>query len=81
MAIETPNWEDINFRKGLGPQIGGLLHDAVALTISEKNIGKEGIIAHIEYWLDTLYDIAEQKKEAVLKEKLNEVLETEDKAF
>lgn len=65
-------WDKINFKNNLGPQIGGLLHDAVALTISSIQSNKhikyttEIIQECIETYLDTLYDIAEAKKADLL---------------
>ena len=63
-------WEQIKFKNNLGPQIGGLLHDAVALVIAEIKNGKvieQGDELHdvrerIEHWVDVLYEIAEDKK-------------------
>jgi len=47
-------WE----KKDLGAQIGGLIHDAVALTVAEKKLKPE----RIKFWLNTLYNISESKK-------------------
>lgn len=62
-------WSKIRFQNSLGPQIGGLLHDAVALAVVElnkckdiKEIQKIDVKNHIKNWLDALYDIAEAKK-------------------
>ena len=51
-------WEQIKFKNNLGPQIGGLLHDSVALCIANDRTDKEDIAQ----CLDTLYEIAEDKK-------------------
>lgn len=64
-------WKQIRFQNSLGPQIGGLIHDAVSIvtTIMAKFEGdytgkmfKEKVKKDIKFWLDTLYDIAEAKK-------------------
>ena len=67
-------WNQIRFQNSLGPQIGGLIHDAVALTIAIINKASlEGLTKDtdkkveeinnlIKGWLDTLYEIAENKK-------------------
>ncbi len=58
-------WEKIRFRNNLGPQIGGLLHDAVALTIADfEKENAPGAISEVDVkqWLNTLYKIAEAKK-------------------
>ena len=79
MAYKTQKtdqeWEKIRAQNSLGPQIGGLIHDAVALQVaflnkitdSEWNVDNVDEIRkmtkdNIEYWLDTLYEIAENKK-------------------
>ena len=45
----------------LGAQVGGLIHDAVALAIATKKVDP----ADIKHYLDMLYIIAENKKEEV----------------
>lgn len=66
MATQKTNaeWEQIKFKNNLGPQIGGLLHDAVALTIAfnKNKPGTTPISNDIKDWLDYLYEIAEAKK-------------------
>jgi len=60
-------WEAINFRNGLGPQIGGLMKQAVELTIAFGDTqNNDGPVANIKYWLDVLYKLAEQKKQSIL---------------
>ena len=44
---------------GLSAQIGGLLHDSIALVIAEKKIKPE----RIAYWLTTLREIADKEKQ------------------
>ena len=44
---------------GLSAQIGGLLHDSIALVIAEKKINPK----QIAYWLHTLREIADKEKE------------------
>ena len=72
-------WNKIRFQNSLGPQIGGLIHDAVALTIAQTNVvgkKKKGEwTTSIQQWLDTLYDIAEAKKK-----ELTEITPVSDKA-
>lgn len=67
--IKTPQeWDKIKFQNNLGPQIGGLLHDAVAIIVAEINnkcLDCENgtlMVERIEFWLEKLYDIAEAKK-------------------
>ena len=56
-------WNKIRFTNNLGPQIGGLLHDAVALAIAEKkSTSSEELKKDVKFWLDTLYEISEAKK-------------------
>ena len=55
-------WNQIRFQNSLGPQIGGLIHDAVALTIAYKDVPGVTPQVAVKRWLDTLYEIAEQKK-------------------
>lgn len=63
-------WDIINFKNSLGPQIGGLMHDAVAIVSAEIGCGKvmeSGDELHdardrIEHWVSVLYEIAEAKK-------------------
>ena len=55
-------WNKIRFTNNLGPQIGGLLHDAVALAIAEYKNKKAPLKKSVEFWLNTLYLIAEAKK-------------------
>jgi len=62
-------WDSINFKNSLGPQIGGLIKQAVDLAIAEKKIS----VPVIKYWIDELYEIAEAKKKELLTPKpLNE---------
>jgi len=54
-------WSKIRFQNSLGPQIGGIGHDvavymAAGLEPTKKNID------NVKKWIDTLYEIAEQKK-------------------
>ncbi len=58
-------WSQIRFQNSLGPQIGGLLHDAVALTIKFND--KKKVYEDIKNWLDDLYEIAESKKAEITK--------------
>lgn len=70
MEKSKEQWDKIKFKNNLGPQIGGLLHDAVALTIAEvapKCLDGNG--QRVKYWLDILYEIAENKKAELLKPK------------
>ena len=70
MAYKTEKtsqeWEKIRFQNSLGPQIGGLIHDAVALAIAvreqHKGYKDYDISADVKIYLDTLYKIAENKK-------------------
>lgn len=55
-------WSQIRFQNSLGPQIGGLLHDACALAVGNKRFWERVKIEDIKCWLDRLYDIAEAKK-------------------
>jgi len=63
---KTPaEWDKIKFKNNLGPQIGGLIHDAVALTIAEgkkEEYDYEVMKNRVKYWLNNLYEIAENKK-------------------
>lgn len=74
-------WEVINFRNSLGPQIGGLIHDAVAISTqlyTRDAFNRDGFKDDIQYWLDTLYEIAEQKKSQILKDQEPKPLTEED---
>ena len=58
-------WNQIRFQNSLGPQIGGLIHDAVALTIAyKKEVGTNpaDIKAFIGLWVGELYKVAENQK-------------------
>ena len=73
-------WEQINFKNSLGPQIGGLLHDAVALAVAFKGkfkypSDKTTTEDEIKYWLNTLYEIAENKKRNIA---MSQLESTED---
>jgi hypothetical protein len=79
-------WDKIKFENSLGPQIGGLIHDAVAIVVAEVKSGKvmeQGDELHdvrerIEHWLSVLYEIAEQKKEQILKDQEPKPLTKQD---
>jgi len=62
MAYKTEKtsqeWEKIRFQNSLGPQIGGLIHDAVAIGIYAKDVSD----GNLKAILDMLYEIAENKK-------------------
>ena len=60
-------WKQIRFQNSLGPQIGGLTHDAVALTIAGGVKGKTftAVQKDIREWLNRLYEIAELKKDKI----------------
>ena len=51
-------WNQIRFQNSLGPQVGGLIKQAVDIVIAEKNITP----ANIASWLDRLYEISEDRK-------------------
>jgi len=58
-------WNQIRFQNSIGPQIGGLIHDAVALVVAEgvkESDSKISVHVRIESWLEVLYDIAETQK-------------------
>ncbi len=71
-------WSSIKKENSLGPQIGGLIHDSVAIVTALMNkdadLLKDGqeIEASVKSWLDTLYEIAEAKKKSILKDSLEE---------
>jgi hypothetical protein len=84
-------WDKINFKNNLGPQIGGILHDSVAIVVAEINNSTaetekwsaERVEKDIKYWLDILYKLAEAKKEDLLEIKpvTHEQAERANKAF
>jgi len=59
-------WDQIKFQNNLGPQIGGLLHDSIAL-VSAGIKPTEANLRDIKNWLNLLYDLAEEKKEQLTK--------------
>lgn len=91
--MPTPKeWEQIRQEKqaridkqGLGAQIGGLLHDAVALVIAGgvKDKSFSEVSKVIKEWLDLLYDISEAKKVELteIKPVLREVAQKADNEF
>ena len=72
MAYKTQKsdqeWEKIRAQNSLGPQIGGLIKQAVDLAIAERKDVEKGeafvddMETRISYWLDILYKISENKK-------------------
>lgn len=64
MAIQKTDaeWDEINFRNNLNPELGGLVKDAVKIAISKDRATKE----YIADWLDVLYEIVETKKSLIL---------------
>ena len=72
MAYKTQKtdqeWEKIRAQNSLGPQIGGLIKQAVDLAIAERKYVEKGeafvddMETRISYWLDILYKISENKK-------------------
>ena len=72
MAYKKPpvktdqEWNQIRFQNSIGPAVGGLIHDAVALAIAvreqHKNYKDYDICADVKIYLDTLWEIAEKKK-------------------
>ena len=68
---KTPQeWDAIKFKNNLGPQIGGLLHDAVALTIAHRgeNATIDTSLKATKVFLNELYKIAEEKKQSLLED-------------
>ncbi len=67
----------------LGAQIGGLLHDAVALTIADygyalKSSGRPSLEKQVKIWLDILYKISEEKKFEIINPQKAKIEELKD---